>query len=140
MLTVSRKYFPPTAEDVPQPEPTEEADAAANPSTSSMPLDTQDSSLIAAAEKSANNEEPESKKLKVTNPDVESDDWEQVEKPEDFLEIESAAEKDMAQSEAAASKSAGEAVPETIAEIPTAEEKETSADGSLGKNSLLKDW
>ena len=105
-----------------------------------MPLDTQAASLVAAAEKSANNEEPNTKKLKVTNPDVEPDDWETVEKPEDLFETESAAEKEMAKTDAAASRGAGLAVPDPIKEEPAMEEKETSAGGSLERNSLLKDW
>lgn len=74
------------------------------------------------------------------NPDVESDDWETIEKPEEFLGTVSAAEKDMAKSAARASGTAGEAIPETIEEQPTAEKKEASVGGNNVKNSLLKDW
>ncbi len=139
-LTSSRKVFPPTAEDLPQPETAKETPPVIEGSTSSLPLDTQASSLVAAADRSANNEEPGKKKLKVINPDVEPDDWETIEKPEEFLETESAAEKIEAKSESRVRKTAGEAIPEIIEEKPAAEEKEASAVGNHEKNSLLKDW
>ena len=94
---------------------------------------------MAAAEKSAKNEEPDTKKLKVTNPDIESDDWEKVETPEE-LGMESAAEKDTVKSGLTASKSAGEAIPDIVEEQPTTENKQTVEDTNLGKNGLLKDW
>jgi len=74
------------------------------------------------------------------NPDAEPDDWETIEKPEEFLETESAAEKDTAKSGSRASKTAGEAIPETIKEKPAAEEKEASVGGNKKMNSLMKDW
>ena len=138
-LTHRREFFPPTAEDLPLSEPTKEALPTADPNTPSLPLDTQAASLVAAAEKSANNEEPDTKKLKVTNPDIEPDDWEKVENPEE-LRVESAAEKDMAKSGLTASKIAGEHIPDIVEEQPTTEKKESVEDANLGKNSLLKDW
>jgi hypothetical protein len=92
------------------------------------------------AEKSANNEEPNIKKLKVMNPDVEPDDWETIGKPEEFLETESASAQDTAKTEPKASKTAGKAIPETIKEKPAAEKEEASVGGNIGKNNLLKDW
>jgi len=74
------------------------------------------------------------------NPDVEPDDWETIEKPEEFLETESAGDKDTAKSESRVSKTASETIPETIEEKPAGEEKEASVGGKFEKNSLLKDW
>ena len=126
-LTCHSKFFPPTAEDLPETAPT----------TEPLPLDTQDSSLIAAAEKSANNEEPSTKKLKVTNSLVESEEWETVEKPEEFLETEDAAGKDISQSGVIVDA----AVPEPVERKHAEEAKNAaSAGGGLGENSLLKDW
>ena len=144
-LIFTRKFFPPSRSDLPSSASPKEATPATIPSSTSAPLDTQASSLLAAAEKSANNEAPTTKKLKVTNPDVETEGWETVEKPEDFLEIEDAAETDIARSEAIASKSAAEAVPETVEEKPMLEASEggvseAGVGGSSGENSLLKDW
>jgi len=95
---------------------------------------------VAAAEKSANNEDPNTRKLKVMNPDVEPGDWETIEKPEELLETESAGEKDVAKSRARASGTVDEAIPESIEEKPATEKKEESEAGNIGKNSLLKDW
>ena len=85
-----------------------------------------------AAEKSANNESPNTKKLKVMNPDPDvSDDWETIEKPEDFLADEPAettAVDDAKPSTKEISKDAGK-----TPEVPESE-------GTLGKNALLKDW
>ncbi len=92
------------------------------------------------AEKLANNEEPNIKKLKAMNPDVEPDDWETIGKPEEFLETESASAQDTAKTEPKASKTAGKAIPETIKEKPAAEKEEASVGGNIGKNNLLKDW
>ena len=138
-LTHRREFFPPTAEDLPSSEPTKEALPTADPNTSSLPLDTQAASLVAAAEKSANKEEPDTKKLKVTNPDIEPDDWEKVENPEE-LGVESAAEKDMAKSGLTAGKIVGEPISDIVEEQRTTEKKESVEDANLGKNSLLKDW
>lgn len=136
-----REYFPPSTKDLPTSELPEENLSTDKPSTFALPLDTQASSLVAAAEKSANHEELGAKKLKVTNPDVESDEWETVEKPEDFNQTVNTAENDMANSEAAVSKSAGEADPAPVKEPPVDDqEKGAATGGNLGKDSLLKDW
>lgn len=74
------------------------------------------------------------------NPDVEPDDWETIEKPEEFLETVSAAEKDPAKSESKASTTADEAVPDSIEEKHAADEKEASVISKNEKNRLLKDW
>ena len=94
---------------------------------------------MAAADKSANNEKSDTKKLKVTNPSIEPDGWEKVENPEE-LWAESAAEKDMTKSGLTASKSAGEAIPDVFEEESTTENKQSTEDVNLGKNGLLKDW
>lgn len=133
--THPRKFFPPTPSDLPSA-PSASTASATEPDSEigdvpPTPLDTQASSLVAAAEKSANNESPNAKKLKVTNPDPDvGDDWETIEKPEDFLADEE---------------------PKLIAETGTMGEKGKVAKGqgegkgeagagTLGKNALLKDW
>ena len=86
-----------------------------------------------AAEKSANNESPNAKKLKVMNPDPDvSDDWETIEKPEEFL----------ADDEPVEATAADDAKASTTDKLKDTEKiPETSGgEGTLGKNTLLKDW
>ncbi|KAG7006601.1 ADP-ribose glycohydrolase MACROD2 [Physcia stellaris] len=122
------KFFPPTPSDLPSATSAPTATATepdSEPGEPPAPLDTQASSLIAAAEKSANNESPNAKKLKVTNPDPDvGDDWETIEKPEDFLADEDP--KPAVDAEGAKEVADGKG--------------EREGEGSLGKNALLKDW
>lgn len=87
---------------------------------------------MAAAEQSANNESPNAKKLKVTNPDPDvSDDWETVEKPEDFLADEHP------------KVNAAEDTKAPIAEKSVDDDEFTeiaSGGGTSRMNPLLKDW
>lgn len=83
---------------------------------------------MAAVEASAKGESTTATKLKVTNPDPDVDeDWETIEKPEDFL----------ADSEPVA------AAPPSTEDKPAEDEKASKTsegEGTLGKNALLKDW
>ncbi|KAL8797299.1 MAG: hypothetical protein Q9195_000453 [Heterodermia aff. obscurata] len=125
------KYFPPTQSDIPSTSASadESKESAQEPA---LPLDTQASSLMDAVEKSANNESSNAKKLKVMNPDPDvSDDWETIEKPEDFLADEPA--EATAADDAKASTAGKPKDEETKPEI-------SGSEGTLGKNALLKDW
>ena len=85
-----------------------------------------------AAEKSANNESPNAKKLKVMNPDPDiTDDWETIEKLDEFL----------------ADEPAEATVADDAKALTTEERKDdekqpgiSGKEGTLGKNALLKDW
>ena len=85
-----------------------------------------------AAEKSANNESPDVKKLKVMNPDPDvAEDMYTIDKVEDIIYDEPA--------EAAA----GDDAKASTTEKPKDDEKKSGisgAEGTLGKNTLLKDW
>lgn len=134
-----RNFFPPTPSDLPSATSASTASATEPdselgevPTEPPAPLDTQASSLIAAAAESTNNESPNAKKLKVTNPDPDvGDDWETIEKPEDFL-----ADEDPKPAVDAGSTA------EEAKEVAggKAEGKGEAGEGSLSKNALLKDW